>query len=59
MEKIVTKLQRDDKYFYIKYNDFPEWEKIRIMELPMSVRALLTTFCSAEYECVVEAEKYF
>ena len=57
-EKVNVKIQRDKKYFYIQYGGGAEWEKIEIAELPWTVKALLNTFTSGEYEAHIEAEEY-
>lgn len=57
-EKVNIKIQRDAEYFYIKYWYDAEWEKVKITDLPLSVKALLNTFTSGEYEAHIEAEEY-
>lgn len=57
-EKVKVKIERDAKYFYIQYGSGAEWEKVKIMDLPWTVRALLNTFTSGEYEADIEAEEY-
>lgn len=57
-QKIDIKIQQDSKYFYIRYNRSPEWERIKASDLPKTVRAMLCTFCSGEYEAVIDAEEY-
>ena len=57
-EKVKVKIQRDAKYFYIQYGSGAEWEKVKITDLPWTVRALLNTFTSGEYEADIEAEEY-
>lgn len=57
-EKVNVKIERDAKYFYIRYGRGAEWEKVEITDLPCSVKALLNTFTSREYEAVIEAEEY-
>lgn len=57
-EKVNVKIQRDAKYFYIQYASGAEWEKVKITDLPWSVKALLNTFTSGEYEAHIEAEEY-
>ena len=57
-EKVNVKIQRDAKYFYIQYGSGAEWEKVKMTDLPWSVKALLNTFTSGEYEAHIEAEEY-
>lgn len=57
-EKVTVKIQRDAKYFYIQYGVCAEWEKVKITDLPWSVKALLNTFTSGEYEADIESEEY-
>lgn len=57
-EKVNVKIQRDAKYFYIKYGNGAEWESVKIEDLPWSIKALMNTYTSGEYEAYIEAEEY-
>lgn len=57
-QKVKVKIERDGKYFYIQYGSGAEWEKVKIADLHWSVKALLNTFTSGEYEAVIEAKEY-
>lgn len=56
-EKVKIKIQYDAKYFYINYGGGAEWEKVNPSELPYSVRALLNTLVSREYEAIITSEE--
>lgn len=55
--KLTVKISRDKDAFYVCYGG-GEIEKIPLKDLPSSVRALLNTYVSAEYEPVIKATEY-
>lgn len=49
-EVIPVKVRCDADYFYVQYGNSAEWEKIHPEDLPSSIRAILRTLVSDEYE---------
>lgn len=56
-QEIMVKIARTEKYFYIQYGGGANIEKIKISDLPWSVRAILNTYFDSSINMIIETEE--